>query len=162
MHCHRNPFITAHHWVFDRKSPPADEVKKALALYREGRNAEQNYLVSYAVLSYVKVIEIRHGKKSLPQKWFKENYPKFAVQKNLGVNVKRFEETCAEKGEEPSEYIWTACRVAVSHVSEKAPSDPDEFEEIRRLHVAADVIRGLARYFIRNELSVSEHMFDGS
>jgi hypothetical protein len=31
------------------------DARRALALYREARNAEQNYLVSYAVLNYYKI-----------------------------------------------------------------------------------------------------------
>jgi hypothetical protein len=43
-------FTTVHSWIFDRKIPATAEARKALAIYREGRNAEQNYLISYAVL----------------------------------------------------------------------------------------------------------------
>ena len=51
-------FTTAYNWIFDRKPPTSNEAKRALALYREGRNAEQNYLISYAVLSYYKILEL--------------------------------------------------------------------------------------------------------
>ena len=36
--------MTAYNWFFDRKISASPEVRKALAIYREGRNAEQNYL----------------------------------------------------------------------------------------------------------------------
>jgi Methylamine utilization protein MauJ len=53
-------FATSPDWLFDRQIPPSDETGRALALYREGRNAEETALVSYAVLSYFKIIEIRY------------------------------------------------------------------------------------------------------
>lgn len=155
-------FATAHHWIFDRKLPKSQEARTALALYRQGRNAEQNYLVPYAILSYVKVIEVRYGDKGEPQKWIEENYEPFKEQMELRAEVLAFEDACAETGEKPHRYIWKACRVAVSHVSKRAPSDPDEFDELRRLHAAANVVRGLARYFIKHELNLSDHPFDGT
>jgi len=39
-------FTTAYTWIFDRKIPEDAEARRALALYREARNAEQNYMVS--------------------------------------------------------------------------------------------------------------------
>tara|TARA_R110000824_G_scaffold203170_1_gene387537 strand:+ start:478 stop:1923 length:1446 start_codon:yes stop_codon:yes gene_type:complete len=159
-------FATAYQWPFGRQMPESKDAQIALALYRQGRNAEQNYLVAYAVLSYVKVIEIRHGKsgrrgeKGEAEKWFEANYGPFKDSNNLTPEIKRFEEACGE--EEPPRYIWKMCRVAVAHVSKGHRSDPDDFDELRRLHVAADVIRGLARYFIKEELGVSTSSYDGT
>src|SRR3546814_14544575 len=34
-------FTTTYHWVFNRDIPVSEDVLRALALYREGRNAEQ-------------------------------------------------------------------------------------------------------------------------
>jgi len=56
-------FATTHMWIFDRKIPSSDDARRALALYREARNAEQSYMISYPVLNYYKIVEIRnHGK----------------------------------------------------------------------------------------------------
>jgi hypothetical protein len=44
-------FTTTYNWVFNRKLPASDEVRRALALYREPRNAQQNAMISYAVLN---------------------------------------------------------------------------------------------------------------
>ena len=157
-------FATAHHWPFGRQMPEEKDAQIALALYRQGRNAEQNYLVAYAVLSYVKVIEVKYRKPGMKgtiaeaKKWIEENYQRFRDASNLTPEIERFEEACGN--EPPPQYIWKMCRHAVAHVSEGYVSDPDDFEELRRLHVAADVIRGLARYFIREELGVSTSIFD--
>ncbi len=158
-------FSTAYGWAFDRRVPESEDVKVALALYRQGRNAEQNYLVPYAVLSYVKAIEIRHDKK--PEKWLEDNWEAFKEEGRCVAGIKQFEEDC--NGLEPSRYLWKLCRVAVAHATASVPeadlkhvSDPDNFGELKRLHIAADIIRELARFFIRNELGVSEALFDGT
>src|SRR3546814_10413024 len=39
-------FTTTYHWVFNRDIPVSEDVLRALALYREGRNAEQNFMIS--------------------------------------------------------------------------------------------------------------------
>ncbi|MBL8565367.1 MAG: hypothetical protein JNM89_06595 [Hyphomicrobiaceae bacterium] len=79
---------TAHHWIFDRRLPADVDTRRALALYREGRNAEQNYLVSFAVLSYYKIIELRH-KETI--KWLEAAFP--LVEKTLrDVIVRAFHE----------------------------------------------------------------------
>src|SRR5205814_2239698 len=51
-------FVTTFAWYFDRKIPPSEKARRALALYREARNAQQNFLVSYAVLNLYKIIQI--------------------------------------------------------------------------------------------------------
>jgi len=54
-----------------------------LALYREGRNAEQNYFISYAILSYYKIIELKFGEFDgrKVRAWIKANYPAVAADK---------------------------------------------------------------------------------
>ena len=155
-------FTTAYHWIFDRKIPASPEARKALALYREGRNAEQNYFISYAILSYYKIIELKFGDFEGPKvrAWIAANYPALKAVEMLAREISDFEK---ERGnEEPQNYLSNACRVAVAHSSVTNPSDPDELPELRRLHVAAHILRALARRFIRDELGVSECPYDGS
>jgi len=154
-------FITAYHWAFDRRMPKSEEARVALALYRQGRNAEENYLVAYAVLSYVKAIELRHDQKM--EIWFKDNWEAFKGEGHYAEEIEWLEEAC--NGLEPSKYLWKLCRVAVAHATVSHGglnhlSDPDDFKELRRLHIAAVVIRGLTRFFIGKELGVSESLFD--
>jgi hypothetical protein len=154
--------ITAYNWFFDRKIPAPPEARKALALYREGRNAEQNYFISYAILSYYKIIELKFGDFQGPKvrDWIAANYAALKADKALAREIADFEK---ERGnEEPQKYLNSACRVAVAHSSITNPSDPDELPELRRLHVAAHILRALARRFIRDELGVSECPHDGS
>lgn len=150
-------FSTAYHWCFDRKKPEDVDVRKAIAIYREGRNAEQNFLVSYAVLSYYKILEIRH--KDNEKKWFKENYPiiKGELEKET---IEHFEKDCKDKQVE--NYLIVLCRHAVAHAGDPHNVDPDDYEELSRLYRAAQILRELARHCIRTEMKVSEHYMDGS
>jgi hypothetical protein len=153
-------FTTTHTWIFDRKIPTSPEARKALAIYREGRNAEQSYLISYAVLSYYKIVELKHRGKSEARKWFEANYAAIKDDRIFAGEVARFEK---ERGtERPGDYLYRACRVAVAHANKPFSSDPDDTVELRRLRVAAQVLRALARRCIQDELGVSECPYDGS
>lgn len=149
-------FTTTYHWVFDRDIPASEEVRRALALYREARNAAQNYMISYAVLSYFKVLEIRYPEGRQLRPWIARTFPLIQGSQDAD-RMAAFLKAC---GTEPvEEYLWKACRVAVAHVREKHPSDPDSAEEVRRLYNAGGIMHRLARYFIRNELGVSDSPF---
>jgi len=82
------------------------------------------------------------------------------TDKTLSHEVADFEKE--RSNEEPQNYLNSACRVAVAHSSVNHPSDPDELPELRRLYVAAHILRALARRFICEELGISECPYDGS
>lgn len=153
-------FITAHEWPFDRKIPRSREGRLALAIYREARNAEQNQQISYAVLGYYKIIELKGGSQSTARTWIRDNYAHVTAPNNMRENVQRFDD--ARGAHQPHNYLYNACRSAVAHVKDPYASDPDELKEIRRLHVAAGVLRPLARHFIEKELGISDNIFDGT
>jgi hypothetical protein len=150
-------FTTTYHWVFNRNIPTSEDVLRALALYREGRNAEQNFMISYAVLSYFKVLEVRYPEGKFIKPWIAAKFPLLGIGKDDN-RVTALLEVCGDEAVE--EYLWKACRVAVAHVREKHPSDPDSADELGRLHNAAGIMRRLARYFIQEELGVSESPFE--
>jgi methylamine utilization protein MauJ len=152
-------FTTASHWAFDRKIPASAEARRALALYREARNAEQNFLVSYAVLNFFKVIEIGYQDRGRVKNWFRDYYALLKEEAIYKDAFARFAEYC--EGEKPHEYIYNACRIAVAHANKKSKSDPDDVSELNRLHVAAEILRIFARHFIKNELGVSDVMYSG-
>jgi hypothetical protein len=154
-------FTTANDWVFNRKCPASPEAKTAIALYREARNAEQNYLVSYAVLSYYKIMELKKHRGDT-KKWLLDNFKKLKQTQHLSHEIKEFENDCGT--EEPHLYLYEACRTAVAHAKPKKrhTSDPDDLHELRRLHIAANILRALARLLIQNELGVSDCVYDGT
>jgi hypothetical protein len=66
-------FTTTYQWIFDRQIPSSEEARRALALYRDGRNAEQNFMISHAVLNFYRIIEIRNNRGEA-KNWFRENF----------------------------------------------------------------------------------------
>ncbi|MHA1544970.1 MAG: methylamine utilization protein MauJ, partial [Alphaproteobacteria bacterium] len=151
-------FTMTHNWIFDRKIPTDRNALRALALYREARNAEQNYLVSYAVLNYYKIIEVGHPKESQTRAWLATAFP--LIEPEIRVEVLQIFHS--ERGtDSPDKHIYDAYRLAVAHASSKTISDPDCAAEISRLHVAAEVLRELARHFISTELKVSDCIYSG-
>jgi hypothetical protein len=152
-------FAAAQAWIFDRLIPSSKEARMALALYREARNAQQNFMVSYAVLNFFKVIEVRYGKKGAAKNWFRDNFETLKKDPEHNVSFSRFAGICGNK---PShEYIYEACRCAVAHARSRSTSDPDDANELTRLHNVADVLRVLARHFITTELGISDVIYSG-
>ncbi len=140
-------------WFFNRIIPSSPEVLRALALYREGRNAQMNFLVSYAVLNFYRLIEIRYSNKNGPRAWMKTALPLVVGQLREGV-LKTFDELRGARA--PEVYLYESCRIAVAHAGGKSDSDPDDNAEITRLHMAADILHALARHFIATELGVTD------
>jgi hypothetical protein len=151
-------FATAHQWLFHRCIPDSNQVRRALAIYREGLNAEEAGLGSYAVLSYFKLLEIRYEGREIAA-WISKSLPTV----RLSEGDPRLKEFIADCGTEtPADYLYKACRIAVAHASDKHPSDADDALEATRLYSAAHVLRLLARRFIAEELGVSEEMYVGT
>jgi hypothetical protein len=74
-------------------------------------------------------------------------------------DIKRFLDLCG--GEPPHKYIHDSCRISVAHAGKRSKSDPDDANEIVRLHTAARVMRLLARRFIKNEFGLSDLIYSG-
>ena len=152
-------FTTAYDYVFDRKLPASEDAMRALALYREARNAQQNAFVSYAMLNFYKIVEMRNHGKETVRSWFRENFEALRQANVEADEIKRFLDLC--NGEPPHKYIHDSCRLAVAHAGKRSKSDPDDANEILRLHTAASVMHLLARRFIENEFVISDLIYSG-
>jgi hypothetical protein len=152
-------FTTAYQWIFDRQIPSSEEARRALALYREGRNAQQNFLVSHAVLNFFRIIELKNDSRGAVKNWFRDNFEILKQDSNYGDEFHAFSTICGN--EKPHEYIYKSCRIAVAHANKDSRSDPDDANEVDRLHKAVEVLRILARHFIAIELRVSDCMYSG-
>jgi methylamine utilization protein MauJ len=150
-------FTTALGWAFNRQIPKNESTRRALAIYREARNAQQNHMISYAVLNYYKVVEIGHKGRGDAINWYRDNFEAVRQQDTSHDDFERFAKLCGS--EKPHEYIYRALRVAVAHANKDSNSDPDDAGELTRLHAAADVLRAFARHFIASRFGVSDVMF---
>lgn len=148
------------HWIFDREVPADDDVLQRLAYYREGHNARNAGLVTFEVLSFFKVFESRattpRGHLNPTKSWILSVFE--AVKADLGdETAKQFE---ADRGDKPvDDYVFENCRVATAHTSANFPSDADSSLEIRRLHVAAEIVHALARHYLATKHALSESRF---
>jgi hypothetical protein len=152
-------FTTAPEWIFNRDIPTDEKARRALAIYREARNAQQNFMVSYAVLNFFKVVELGHESRGDVKNWFRDNFRDLCEGNAYREQGANFMKIC--NGEKPHEYIWKACRVAVSHANKDSKSDPDDANELVRLHTAADILRLFARHFITSQFGISDVMHSG-
>jgi hypothetical protein len=117
-------------------------------------------LISFAVLSFYKIIELKHKGKSEARTWFKNNFERLKTDQTLTKYLAEFEKACGT--EKVHDHLYRACRTAVAHANKPFSTDPDDYLELRRLQVAARVLRPLARLFIREELGVSDCPYDGT
>ena len=118
-------------------------------------------MVSYAVLNYYKIIEIgQENPRGGVKNWFRDNFELLRQQPEFSEEFEGFAKIC--DGEQPHEYIYKACRIAVAHAGKDSQSDPDDANELLRLHTAADVLRIFARHFIALELGVSDIKYSGT
>jgi hypothetical protein len=112
------------------------------------------------VLSFYKIIELKYKGKSEARNWFRDNFEKLRQDSTLTAKIAAFEAACGT--EKVQDHLYRAFRTAVAHANKPFSADPDEYGELKRLHVAADILRPLARLFIREELGVSDCPYDGT
>lgn len=147
-------------WLFSRSIPDDAELLQSLAYYREGLNARRAGLVTFEVLSFFKVFEIRaksvRGVPNPTKVWIQQVFE--TVAKKLRPEaMKRFDE---DRGTiEIDRYIMENCRVATAHASAEHPSDADASAEVRRLYAAAEVIHALARHSISTRYNFSDEPY---
>ena len=145
-------FSTMVTWMFYRSLPDDEQLLNCLSYYREGLNAAEAEIVSQEVLSFFKVFEMRREGPQV-RRWIAEEFG--AACKIVPPELlKRFNEDRQETAVEKS--VYENCRVAAAHASKKFTSDADMSSETRRLSVAAEIVRALARHYIRTTFNFSD------
>jgi hypothetical protein len=148
-------FSTMMTWMFYRSMPQDEALLNCLSYYREGLNAAEAEIASQEVLSFFKVFEARRDGAEV-RLWIAEEFD--AACKNIQPEyLTRFDEARQEKAVE--KYVYENCRVAAAHASKRFVSDADMSSETRRLSVAAEIMRALARHYIRAKYHFSETYF---
>lgn len=144
-------FLTMSTWLFYRTMPEDPALLNCLSYYREGLNAEEAGIASQEVLSFFKVFERkREGKKV--RRWIAGAFGKACADVRKEI-MEQFHKDRQDTSIE--EYVY-GCRVAAAHFSRSYPSDADMSSEIRRLSIAAEIMRALARYYIRMTFQLSD------
>lgn len=152
-------FSTMYPWMFYRTMPEDKKLLNCLAYYREGLNASEAGLATFEVLGFFKVFEMKYKDAKTAKRWIAEVFETACSSVRAEV-TKQFDE---DRKDMPVEkYIYKNCRVATAHAAKNRPSDADASPEIRRLFVAAEILRALARHFIRTEFEFAEtYLSDG-
>ena len=145
-------FSTMMTWMLYRSMPEDAALLNCLSYYREGLNAADAEIASQEVLSFFKVFEMRREGPEV-RRWIAQEFD--AACKNVQPGfLKRFDEDRQEKTVE--KYVYENCRVAAAHASKKFMSDSDMSSGTRRLAVAAEIMRALARHYIRTACNFSD------
>lgn len=145
-------FSTMMTWMFYRSMPEDKSLLNCLSYYREGLNAAEAGIASQEVLSFFKVFEMKRDGAEVRQ-WIAEEFD--AACENVQPEyLGRFDED--RQGKPVERYVYENCRVAAAHASKKFQSDADMFTEMRRLSVAAEIMRALARHYIRTVFNFSD------
>jgi hypothetical protein len=74
----------------------------------------------------------RNSVRDEAKKWFRDKFASVRREPRYADAFRRFAEICAN--EQPHEYLYKACRVAVAHAGKGSKSDPDDANEVTRLH----------------------------
>lgn len=146
-------------WMFHRSMPEDEALLNCLSYYKEGLNAAEAGIASQEVLSFFKVFEtgFNHldSREVGPQtrEWIKKVFDG-ACKEVLPERLQRFHEDRQDK--EVEKYVYDNCRVATAHASKRYKSDADMSSETRRLSIAAEIVRALARHYIKTKYDFSE------
>lgn len=132
---------------------PSDEARKALAFWREGQRLYRVH-DAYSFLSFYKVIDSQFTKARGRDKgaWIRAAIPRLK-----GHAAERAAELQA-LGLDVADHILGSGRHAVAHASiGEVIVDPDLVEDRNRIRKDIDVMQGLARLYIEEELEIPDH-----
>ena len=139
------------HWMFYRSMPEDEALLNCISYYREGLNAAEAEIASQEVLSFFKVFEMRRDARKA-KNWIKRVFNDACAD----VHERTLEQFHSDRKEFEIEDYCYNCRVAAGHASKKFKSDADKSSETRRLSVAAEIMRALAKHYIRTKYRLSE------
>jgi hypothetical protein len=130
-----------------------ENTRKALAFWREGLKLEQIHK-GYSFLSFYKVIESQFKKGKAKGNWITAAIP--TLKDRALVRVKELKLAGVE---DVSQHVFASGRCAVAHASVKEDIiDPDIPEDKEQIAKDLNIIKGLAKKFIREDLEVPDGM----
>lgn len=152
-------FMIGEPQLFARRSAPTPRLRRALAHYRAGCNALEADLVSYAFLSFWKILELKFKEDNTKiSTWIAARLPALRAPEDDAEDWARFDDA---RGTATAErYLLRSCRVAVAHASVRSRSDEDDAAELLRLHRATRIVRLLARDLMENDFKIDAALSD--
>jgi hypothetical protein len=147
--------------------PTDQRARWALAFYREGLSLERSN-VSYATLSFFKVLNIVANTGKRQEEWINSNVSNFGQDNHakFEANSRLTELKCSGIAD-IGEYLYASCRCAVAHAGMNPTVDPESLDDMERLSKDLPLIRAMAAYVIEKELNVKsrhtvwrEHLYE--
>jgi hypothetical protein len=131
----------------------------ALALYREGLNADQGF---YRFLSFYKITNILRNQVAQQSDWINNN-----LQRVWNHRALERLEVLQQRGVDVGNYLSSEGRCAIAHAYEQPIRDPDLPDDLFEVREDTRLIRGLAEVAIECELGVAsmrkiwqEHLYE--
>lgn len=128
---------------------PSPEGWLGLALYRESLGLNS---VAYKVLGFLEIINIRYSDEPSQKRYINGALP-FLDGRLSGPRLSVFQQQHPDVGA----YLYESGRYAVAHASIQPLVNPDNTDDIARLNADVDLIRDLARHYIKYELGARAH-----
>lgn len=145
-------------WPFKRSPLTCSKSQLALALYREAKQLWVSNGLTYATLGFAKIINIGYNKGDEQIKWMRKTIP--LIEDNLRLEQKWRDElnhSAKAKGwHDWARYIYEEARCAVAHAHKENAINPDKTEQVKHLSICGRIYEELAKYYIKNELGVSD------
>jgi len=134
--------IDPQYLLSEHKSGASANRNLALALYKEGKNAES---VFYRYLSYWKILEVAIPDKGKRWDWINKNVARATFEKQRVAEIGAVNPNIAE-------YLDYSGRCAIAHVFRQPIINPDDREDNMRISKDVRLVEDLARLAIKDGL----------
>jgi hypothetical protein len=124
-------------------------IQLALALYREALSVNS---VTYKILGFFKVLNIKNAHGADQIKWIDEALP--SIKEFYAI--KRIE-VLRSKAESIGQYLYASCRCAVAHAFSEPVVDPENPDDTKRLAEDLPLIKALAEHLIESEFGIKSY-----
>ncbi len=149
------------HWG-NSWGPLEDPVaRRALAIYREAVNLYRFHSIPYAVLGFYKILETNFDGRQRTEFLLRELESMISANQIADYQLGAIEQSVGDSAK-LAEFLHKEGRNAVAHANLSPAINPDEILDVRRMSVAAQILRPLARRFINQEFGVGTNRWDQS
>ncbi len=135
--------------------------RRVLAIYREAVNMYRFHSTPYAVLGFYKILETNFNSRQRTE--FLHRELESMISENQ-IDDHQLREIDCSNGEPVrlAEFLHKEGRNAVAHANFSPAINPDEIRDARRMSVAAQILRPLARRFINQEFGIGTNRWNQS
>jgi hypothetical protein len=125
-----------------------EDLRKALALYREGVGLSRLH-PGYSFLSFYKIINLVHRGGRAQKNWIRQSIGSLSNEAQ-----RKAQSLTAEYNQAIDTFLYDSCRCAVAHAGEITNVDPDNVEDSIRLQKGSPLIHALAEYMISSHFGL--------